>query len=124
MGVERQHAVVYGYIVDVTKEASDSAAATANGKSTDPYLSYPEEDADPGEFVTLTPNYGRCDELVAGVLSFITDSTRWEGPQELPLQRLEQPDPATLEAIDETIEELAVQPRHPDPAFITLTHKW
>lgn len=122
MGVELQHAVVYGYIVDVQKRfhIDDNDM----DEEDDPYLGFKDKDAERGDFVSLTPNYGSSEVLVMGRLEFITDSVRWEGPQSLPLRELEEPDVAVRMAIDEIVNDLPVKRKSEHPRFITLTYKW
>lgn len=126
MGVELNHCAVYGYRLDgefpwdkmYREDEYDDEFADKLMRE------YGDTDAEKGDFVLFQdPRAG--DYIVAGIVHFVTDSVRWNGPPRIGPIALEEPGPAKVQAMEEIIdEELSdfVERKTEEPEHIVFTH--
>lgn len=126
MGVERNHCAVYGYQFEGRFDWDRMYDGDEYDKNlVNKLMDYGDTDAEKGEFVLFQDPRGR-NYVVAGIVHFVTDSPRWNGPPDIGPVVLDEPDPAEVEAMDEIINEEfpsdMVERKHEEPQHIAFTH--
>lgn len=119
MGVELQHTILYGYEFDYDDLPNNYAVPDTF------YDRYHDHKPDEEDFVICAD--GRAGEYCfAGIVEYMSDSVRWNGPQCIPPHRLDETPNATLvEAMNRTIaEEFPMEPLHDNPEYIVFTNDW
>lgn len=125
MGVELQHCAVYGYRFD-GRFPWDEMHRNDNGELADRLMDYDDHDAEEGDFVLYQDPRGG-DYCIAGIVHFLTDSTRWHGPQHIDVTVMEEPAEELVEAMEQTIDEEFgdyVERKTDEPEHIVFTHNW
>lgn len=125
MGVELQHCAVYGYRFEGSVPW-DKISRERGHDEFDRLYEYSDHDAEPGDFVFYEdPRADRY--VIAGIVHFLTDSTRRNGPQTIEPTAMEEPEPAKVQAMEEIIDDLYgefVTRKTDEPEHIVFTHNW
>lgn len=125
MGVELQHCAVYGYRLDGSVPWGEINRERGHDEYERLYQ-YNDHDAEQGDFVFYEDPRGNR-YTIAGIVHFLTDSTRWNGPQHIEPTVMEDPDPVLVEAMERTIDEDFgewVERKTDEPEHIVFTHNW
>ena len=124
MGVELQHCAVYGYRFE-GRFAWDKLYTTGNSDRADRLMGYSDHDADQGDFVLYQDPRGE-EYCIAGILHFLTKSTRYSGNRVIDPIVMEDPDPVLVEAMEQTIDAdfHEVERKTDEPEHIVFTHNW
>lgn len=125
MGVELQHCGVYGYRFE-GRVPWDDISRERGHEAFDRLYDYCDTDAETGDFVFFQdPRYKEY--AIAGIVQFLTDSVRWNGPQQIDVTVLEEPDSVLVEAMEQTIDaefgEFLTR-KSDSPEHIVFTHNW
>lgn len=125
MGVELQHCAVYGYRFD-GRINWDEVEREEGYEKFEKLYDYSDHDASQGDFVFYQdPRGGQYS--IAGIVHFLTDSTRWSGPQIIEPTVMNRPDDVLVEAMEQTIDvefEPYLSRATDEPEHIVFTHNW
>lgn len=123
MSVELYHCAVYGYRFD-GRVPWDKISREKGHEEFDRLYTYSDTDATPGDFIFFQdPRGGRY--AIAGILHFIIDSTRRNGPQQIDVTVMDTPDSTLIEAMEQTIDEDFtdyIERKTQTPQHIAFTH--
>jgi hypothetical protein len=127
MGVELQHCAVYGYRFDGRIPWDKMYREDEyDDDHVNRLMDYGDHEASKGDFVLYQDPRGD-NYLIAGVVHFLTDSTRWNGPQIIEPTVMDEPEPALVEAMEQTINEEFpeyIERKTDEPEHIVFTHNW
>lgn len=128
MGVELQHCAVYGYRFDGRFPWDRMYAEDVyDDELVSRLMDYGDHDAERGDFVVYQDPRGG-EYLIAGIVLFLTDSVRWNGPQQIEPTVMEEPAAARVDemeaVIDEEFPSELVERKTEEPEFIVFTHNW
>lgn len=127
MGVELQHCALYGHRFEGRfpwdkmyrdDDISDERVERLMDE-------YGDHDASEGDFV-LYQDPRAHDYCIAGIVHFLTDSTRRSGPQVIEPTVMKKPDPVLVQAMEETIDQdfHEVERKTDEPKHIVFTYNW
>lgn len=125
MGVELQHTIVYGYRFDGVFHW-DEMIQNGEQELADKLMDLSDHSADENQFVLFQDPRGH-DYVIGGICIYQSDSTRWSGPQTIPVIPLKEPDEILVEAMEQTIDEdfgEYVERKTEEPEHIVFTHNW